>query len=337
MLSWSGKSLMIGNLNVKLPIIQGGMGVGISLSGLASAVANQGGIGVISTAGIGLGEPDNSTNFIEANNRGLAKEIRKARELTNGIIGVNIMVALSNFSDLVKTAIDEGIDVIFSGAGLPMNLPSFLDESSKTKLVPIVSSARAVAIIAKKWMNKYNYAPDAIVIEGPMAGGHLGFTHEQLEDPMFKLEKLFEEVSEKVKEIEVIAKKPIPIIVGGGIYTGEDIYKFLQLGASGVQLGTRFVTTDECDGTLAFKNSYINCTEESIGIIKSPVGMPGRAIINEFIEDVNAGNKKPFKCPFHCIVTCDHKNSPYCIASALISAKKWKISKWFCICRKKCI
>lgn len=329
MISWSGPSLTIGDFTVKLPIIQGGMGVGISLSGLASAVANQGGIGVISTAGIGMTEPDFATNYLEANIRALKKEIQQARELSKGILGVNIMVASSNFADMVKTAIEEGIDLIISGAGLPLNLPSFLNPSGKTKLAPIVSSARAVKVIAKIWMDKYHYPPDAIVVEGPKAGGHLGFKVEQLTDPNYQLEKIVTEVITETKKIEAMTGKSIPVIAAGGIYTGEDIYHMLQLGASGVQMATRFVTTEECDASLEFKNAYIACKPEDIGIIKSPVGMPGRAIINEFLQDVNAGGKKPFVCPFHCISTCDYETSPYCISLALINSKKGRMKHGF--------
>lgn len=334
MVSWTGKSLKIGDLIARLPIIQGGMGIGVSLSGLAAAVANEGGIGVISAAGIGMMEPDFSTNYVESNIRALRREIRKARELTKGILGVNIMVALSNFADMAKTAIEEGIDIIFSGAGLPLNLPSFLKESGHTKLVPIVSSARAAGLVAKRWLEKYNYAPDAIVVEGPMAGGHLGFKSEQIADPDYELEKLVSEVIREAEKIEDKAGKPIPVIAAGGIYTGEDINKFIKLGASGVQMATRFVTTVECDASLDFKKAYIDCRKEDIGIIKSPVGMPGRVIINEFINDVKAGNKKPYKCPYHCIITCDYESSPYCIALALINAKKGKMNNGFAFAGK---
>jgi nitronate monooxygenase len=329
MVSWRGKSLTIGDLTAKLPIIQGGMGIGVSLSRLASAVANEGGIGVISAAAIGMMEPDFSTNYLEANIRALKQEIRKARELTKGILGVNIMVAMSNFADMAIAAIEEGIDIIFSGAGLPLNLPAFLKESRHTKLVPIVSSARAAGLIAKRWVEKYNYTPDAIVVEGPMAGGHLGFKSEHITDPDYKLEKLVTEVINEVKYIEDKTARSIPVIAAGGIYTGEDIYKFIQLGASGVQMATRFVTTEECDASIEFKNAYIECKKEDIGIIKSPVGMPGRAIINEFINDVNSGNKKPYKCPYHCIITCNYESSPYCIAFSLINAKKGRMKHGF--------
>jgi len=323
------RNLTIGSLTVKLPIIQGGMGIGISLSGLASAVANEGGIGVIATPGIGMSEPDFFKNSFEANLRALRKEIRKARELTKGILGVNIMVALTNFPDLVRTAIEEGIDVIFSGAGLPLNLPQFLDENARTKLVPIVSSARAAAIIAKKWTEKFNRLPDAIVVEGPKAGGHLGFKKEMLEDPAYALEKLVPEVVEIVKPFEEKYRQSIPVIAAGGIYTGGDIYRFFQLGASGVQMATRFVTTHECDASLKFKQTYIDAKKEDMMIIKSPVGMPGRAIRNIFLDEVSQGKRKPFKCPYHCLKTCDYKNSPYCITLALMNAKKGNLSHGF--------
>ena len=323
------KELKIGDLTAKLPIIQGGMGIGISLSGLASAVANEGGVGVIATAGIGMLEPDFSTNWLEANIRALKKEIKKARELTKGILGVNIMVALSNYADMVRTAIEEEIDIIFSGAGLPLNLPQFLKESTKTKLAPIISSGRAASIICKKWSEKYNYLPDVIVVEGPRAGGHLGFKQEQINNPEYSLEKLIPEVIKAVKPFEERYKKPIPVIAAGGIYTGEDIYNFLKLGASGVQMATRFVTTYECDASIKFKQTYIDSSKEDIVIIKSPVGMPGRAIKNKFIDDANKGEKKPFKCPYHCIITCDYKNSPYCIALALLNARKGNLEHGF--------
>jgi len=316
------KELIIGNLTARTPIIQGGMGIGISLSGLASAVANEGGIGVISAAGIGMLERDFSTNYLEANMNALRKEIQKAREMTKGILGVNIMVAMSNFEDLVKTAIDEGIDIIFAGAGLPLNLPQYLSNACKTKIVPIVSSGRAARIIAKRWLEKYNYVPDAIVVEGPLAGGHLGFSAEQIDDNAFSLENIVTDVIKEMKPFEEARDQAIPVIAAGGIYTGADIRKFISLGAAGVQMATRFVTTRECDASAAFKQAYINARKEDIGIIQSPVGLPGRAIINSFLEDVKSGIKKPFICPFHCIKTCDFKTTPYCISIALMNAKK---------------
>ncbi|MCG6187752.1 NAD(P)H-dependent flavin oxidoreductase [Maribellus maritimus] len=316
------KVLNIGDLSIKLPIIQGGMGIGISMSKLAAAVANEGGVGVIAAVGIGMFEKDYARDFIEANIRALKREIQTAKEKTNGIIGVNIMVALTNFSDMVKTAISEKVDIIFSGAGLPMNLPEFLTKGSKTKLVPIVSSGRAAEILCKKWKQLYDYLPDAFVVEGPKAGGHLGFKREQLDNPDFALEKLVPEVVSHVKPFEEKYNKNIPVIAAGGIYTGSDIKKIMDLGASGVQMGTRFVTTDECDASQAFKQTYIDSKEEDMEIIQSPVGLPGRAIRNEFIEKINRGEKKPVKCPYKCLKTCNFEKTPYCIFAALMSAMK---------------
>jgi nitronate monooxygenase len=322
-------SLKIGDLVSRIPIIQGGMGVGISASRLASAVANEGGIGVIACAMPGIHEPDIKTNSVQANLRVLKREIRKAKELTKGILGVNIMVAMTDFSDLVKTALKEKIDIIFSGAGLPLDLPGYLKEGMKTKLVPIVSSGRAAKIICQKWLAKFNYLPDAFVVEGPKAGGHLGFKAEQLDDPKFCLENLLQDVLESIQPFQNDSQKAIPVIAAGGVYTGADIHKFLKLGASGVQMGTRFVATHECDADEAFKQAFVAAKEDDLVVIKSPVGLPGRAIRNDFITRVSEGKTKPFTCPYHCIKTCDHTKSPYCIAIALGNAKKGRLKNGF--------
>ena len=322
-------TLRIGNLESSIPIIQGGMGVGISLSGLASAVANEGGIGVISAAMIGMREPDIYSNPLEANTRALRNEIRKAREMTSGAIGVNIMVALTLFADLVKVAIDEGIDVIFAGAGLPLDLPKYLTEGCNTALVPIVSSGRAARLICRKWSGKFDYLPDAFVVEGPLAGGHLGLKPEQIHNQAFALENLVSEVIEAIEPFEKARRKTIPVVAAGGIYTGEDIHKFLEIGAAGVQMGTRFVATYECDANMAFKQAYIDAEEADVVIIDSPVGLPGRAIQNQFIEEIASGQKKPFKCPYQCIITCRYEESPYCIALALMNAKKGNMAHGF--------
>ncbi|MEN8245193.1 MAG: nitronate monooxygenase family protein [Thermodesulfobacteriota bacterium] len=322
-------SLKFGNLISRVPIIQGGMGVGISLSGLASAVAREGGIGVISAAFPGIHEPDISTNSDEANRRVLRDEIRKARKLTDGILGVNIMVALTNYGDMVRTSLEEGVDIIFAGAGLPLDLPGYLAKGHKTKLVPIISSARAAKILCKKWLNRYDYLPDGFVVEGPKAGGHIGLKREQITDPDFSLEKLAKEVIDIVKTIEEESHQAIPVIPAGGIYNGDDIHKFMKLGAAGVQLGTRFVATHECDADNAFKQLYVDSRSEDMVVIQSPVGMPGRAIRNPFLDEVGKGTKTPFKCPFHCIKTCDSKKSPYCIALALANARKGRFKYGF--------
>lgn len=325
--------LRIGDLEVNIPIIQGGMGVGISLSGLASAMANAGGIGVIATAGIGMLEPDFATNFNQANKRALRKEIRKAKKMTKGTIGVNIMVALSDFYDMVKIAVEEGADLVLLGAGLPLRnlkvlLPDKLKEI-KTKVAPIVSSSRAAKVIFQYWQKNYNHVPDAVVVEGPLAGGHLGFKKEQIDRPDYTLEKILPQVISVIKPFEQYFNKNIPVIAAGGIYTGADIYKFMQLGAQGVQTATRFVATYECDASIKFKETYVKCIKEDLIIIDSPVGLPGRAIRNNFLDEVLSGVRKPFKCPWKCLKTCNFKKAPYCIALALTNAQKGRLEEGF--------
>ena len=331
--------MRIGDLTVKLPIVQGGMGVGISLSGLAAAVANQGGIGVIACAMIGMKEPDVAKNPLEANLRALRDEIAKAKKLSSGIIGVNIMVALTTFTQMVRTAIENKIDVIFSGAGLPLDMPGHLyalceekKEEFKTKLVPIISSARAATVVAKKWLSRFDYLPDAFVLEGPKAGGHLGFKPEEIDSPEFALERLLPQVVEAVKPLEDKYSRAVPIIAAGGIYSGADIKKFLDLGASGVQMGTRFVATHECDADQRFKEAYIAAKEEDVTIISSPVGMPGRALCNDFIRSARQGLTRPFKCIFHCVKTCQQEKTPYCIAQVLLNAMRGNLDRGFAFC-----
>ncbi|GHV69983.1 2-nitropropane dioxygenase [Bacteroidia bacterium] len=321
------KSFFIGDIEIKLPIVQGGMGIGVSLAGLAAAVANEGGVGVISCAGSGLIHQKVPGDFLGNSIWGLQEELRVAREKTKGIIGVNIMVALSNFADMVRTCIAEKVDIIFAGAGLPLDMPSYLQPDSTTKLVPIISSARAAQLICNKWKGHYNYLPDAIVVEGPKAGGHLGFKSEELESPDFALEKIVPEVL-KVAESYKDEKK-IPVIAGGGIYTGKDIRKFLEMGVAAVQMSSIFVTTEECDASDDFKNTYINAKKEDMRIIHSPVGMLGRAIDSKFVQDVESGLKVPKVCPHHCIKTCDYINAPYCISQALLQAAHGDLRRGF--------
>jgi len=321
------KSFFIGNKEICLPIVQGGMGVGVSLSGLAASVANEGGIGVISSAGIGLLYEQSPGDYLKNCIWGLKEELRKAREKTKGVIGVNIMVALSNFADMVRTAIAEKADIIFAGAGLPLNLPSFLTSDSKTFLVPIVSSARAAKIVCEKWLSNYAYLPDAIVVEGPKAGGHLGFKPEQIEDENHSLEHLVPEVV--AVAAQYCDKKSIPVIAAGGISTGEDILRFIELGAAGVQMASIFVPTDECDASPVFKQVYIDASQKDTIIIQSPVGLPGRAFDGAFIRSVNEGNEKPKCCSYNCLTTCNHTKSPYCIIKALYNAAKGNLDKGY--------
>lgn len=322
-------SFNIGDLKIPVPIIQGGMGIGISLSGLASAVANMGGVGVISTVGIGLINNNTGTNFKSKHIEAIRNEIRKAREHTRGILGVNIMSVITNFSDMVRTSIEEGIDIIFSGAGLPLDLPKYLGKGIKTKLVPIVSSARAASILCNKWKQNFDYLPDAFVVEGPKAGGHLGFKPDGLQDDSNKLENLVSDVLKVTAEIKSSQHKDIPVIAAGGIYTGGEVFRIIKKGASAAQLGTRFVATEECDASEEFKHAFMTAREEDIQIINSPVGMPGRAIFNQFLQEAYEGKRKPAFCRYHCIKSCNPKTTPYCIADALLAAFRGDLADGF--------
>jgi len=325
--------LRIGDIEAKVPIIQGGMGVAVSLSGLASAVANEGGIGIISSASIGMLIPGFSKDLKRANDLALREEIRKARKKTDGIIGVNIMVALSDYEGHLVAAVEEGADLIISGAGLPLHMPDILikdkADKNKTKFLPIVSSAKAAGLIFRYWESHYGVIPDAVVVEGPMAGGHLGYKKVQIEDSDFSLEKIIPAVIEAVKPFEKRFGKDIPVIAAGGVYTGADMFRMMKLGARGVQIATRLVPTYECDASREFKDAYVNCKPEDIVLIDSPVGLPGRAIKNQFLNDVSAGKRQPVNCPWQCIKTCDYKKAPYCISLALINAAKGKLKNGF--------
>ena len=326
------KSLKIGDLLARTPIVQGGMGVGISLSGLASAVANEGGVGVISSAGLGVIYRDYSPDYNIASIWGLREELRKAREKTRGIIGVNVMVAMSNFADMVKTAIQEKADIIFSGAGLPLNLPSFLTEGCRTKLAPIVSSARAAKLLCEKWLANYGYIPDAIVVEGPKAGGHLGYKADQIEDEHYSLEEILPPIVEEVHAFEAAHDCHIPVIAGGGVYTGEDIAHYARLGAAGAQLATRFIPTYECDASQTYKDVLLAANPEDVRIIHSPVGMPGRALNTPLVQKLAEGLRFPPKRCARCLKACDPAKVPYCITHALIEAVKGNVEEGLFFC-----
>jgi len=326
-------ALCLGGRTARLPIVQGGMGVGLSLSGLAAAVAAEGGIGVIAATGIGMIEPDYYERPLEANLRALRNEVRKARAKTSGLLGVNIMVAADGFLQMLRTAIEERIDFLFLGAGLPIkNMPVDLIREAGVGVLPIVSSGRAARLIFKSWEKIYQDIPDGVVVEGPRAGGHLGFKPEQIEDPAFQLERLIPDVIESLREFEVRFGRSLPIIAGGGVFTGEDIHRILKLGAQGVQMGTRFIATDECDADGRFKQAYVDCRKEDIVIIQSPVGLPGRAIRSPFLEDVARGVKKLFRCPSHCLESCGALEARYCIAEALDNARQGKLREGFAFC-----
>lgn len=326
------KPLTIGNMTARIPVIQGGMGVGISLSRLAGAVAGAGGVGIISTAQIGFREPDFDKDPIGANLRAIGKEIAKARELAKGgMIGVNIMVATRKYEEYVKAAVEAGVDLIISGAGLPMNLPK-LAEGSRTMLAPIVSSLKSAQVILRYWLKKYNRLPDLVVIEGPKAGGHLGFSYEQLEtidDSAF--EKEVADIIQYVNETGAEKGVSIPVVTAGGVYTREDAERAVALGAAGVQMATRFVTTYECDAPMEYKQAYINAKEEDIALIKSPVGMPGRAIKNSFYYKTLEGPLPHGACHL-CVSTCKPASTPYCITDALVNAAKGDVDNALLFC-----
>ncbi len=317
-------SLRIGDLEVNPPIIQGGMGVRVSKANLAAAVAKEGCVGVISTVGLGQIEGISGSEFVRLNEQALRAEIRKARSQTDGIIGVNVMAVLSHYGSLTTTAADEGVDLIISGAGLPLDLP-MLVPNKLTKLIPIVSSLRALSIICRKW-KRDNRAPDAVVVEGAKAGGHLGFRYEELLSGRIPaLDEILVEVIEFANSFD----PPFPVIAAGGIFDGRDIARVLKLGASGVQMATRFVCTDECDVHQNFKLAYLKARKEDIIVIDSPVGMPGRVINNAFVEKIKRGETIPFKCAYQCLRSCNPTTAPYCIAEVLLRAAEGNMDESF--------
>jgi len=318
-------SLKIGDLDINPPIIQGGMGVRVSMANLASAVANEGCAGIIASVGLGHFENFPGCEQVRINEQALREQIRKARRQSSGVIGVNIMVALNHYKEMVTTSIEENVDLIISGAGLPLELPKYLN-GKNIKLVPIVSSARALNIICKKWKRDYNKMPDAVVVEGSMAGGHLGFHYDDVvNNKTPRLEEIVAEVIETANSFD----PPIPVVPAGGIFDGEDIARYLKMGAAGVQMATRFVCTVECDVHPRFKQAYLDAKEGDITVINSPVGLPGRVINSPFVEKIKRGETVPFKCAFLCLRSCNPKTSPYCIAKVLANAAEGNLEEAF--------
>lgn len=325
------KPLKIGELTAPFPVIQGGMGVGISLSHLAGTVAACGGVGILSAAQIGFREEEFEKDPTGTNLKAIKKEICKARKIANGgIIGINIMVATQRYEEYVKAAVESGVDLIISGAGLPVDLPELV-EGSKTKIAPIVSTVKSAKVICKMWDRHYHRVPDLVVIEGPKAGGHLGFSRKQLE--IFTPEVYDQEIRqiiELVKEYEKKYQKRIPVVVAGGIFDRKDFLHALELGADGVQMGTRFVTTYECDAAEEYKKAYVNVSKENIVLVDSPVGMVGRAVGNTFT--LAEGKKEPVKKCYQCIKTCSPGDTPYCITNALVKAAKGETENALVFC-----
>ena len=322
--------LTIGDLSLELPIIQGGMGVGVSRAGLASAVSARGGLGVIASVGLNPPGADRYT-YEEGSRQAVLDEILKVKRL--GLpVGVNVMVALSNYRSLVEASVEAGADVILSGAGLPLRLPAYT-EGSNTKLVPIVSSGRAAELVCKTWVKRFGRIPDAIVVEGSLAGGHLGFAYQELVDgTAAPLDVLVRDVLVVAERYGQEHGKPVPVIAAGGIFTGRDIATFLNIGAAGVQMGTRFVGTHECDASDAYKQSYLDATKEDVALILSPVGLPARVVKNAFVESSLKGEKRRFSCNYKCLITCNAATANYCIADALVSSSVGDMANGFAMC-----
>ncbi|WP_343250337.1 nitronate monooxygenase family protein [Diplocloster hominis] len=326
------KELKFGNRKATVPVIQGGMGVGVSLSGLAGAVAKAGGVGIISAAQIGFRDPDFDKDPAAANIRAIHDEIKKARQIApEGIIGVNIMVATKPYASYVKAAADAGADLIISGAGLPLALPALV-KGSGTSIAPIVSSAKSASVICKMWDRKDHRAPDMVIIEGPKAGGHLGFCRDQLQRiDTLDYDTEIKNILSVIREYEIKYQQPIPVAVAGGIYTRSDMDHARSLGADAVQMATRFVTTHECDAHPSYKQAYLNASEDDIIIVDSPVGMPGRAIHNRFVDEAALDLHRPTRC-HKCLEHCDPAHIPYCITDALIRAVQGDIDHGLLFC-----
>ncbi len=323
-------SLKIGPYEFNPPIIQGGMGVRVSASGLASAVSQQGGLGILAAVGTGEEWHEPGVPYLERSYKSFREMIQMTREKTDRPFGVNIMCALTNYDDLVRVADEEEVDVIISGAGLPLKLPGLV-KNPKTRLIPVVSSARAAKIICSTWKRKFNRLPDAVVVEGSEAGGHLGYSVEDA-NITDTLSGILAEVIETVGKISEKEKHPIPVIAAGGVFDGSDIARYLKMGASGVQMGTRFVCTHECDAAPEYKQTYINAGPDDIGVIKSPLGLPLRVVRNDFVKRVVEGNRIPFKCSYRCLAPCNPAESKYCIAQALVNAYRGHMDEGFVTC-----
>ena len=318
-------ALRIGELEINPPIIQGGMGVRVSRANLASAVANTGCAGVIASAGLGLFENFPGREFEKLNRQAFREEIRKARSQSDGVIGVNIMVALSDNDGLIQAAVEENVDLIISGAGLPLSLPQYVGRKN-IKLLPVVSSAKALRIICRRWNKSFNRLPDAVIVESAQAGGHLGYPYDDVVNNTTP--SLEQTVREVIKVANSFVPK-IPVLAAGGVFDGKDIADYLKMGASGVQMATRFVCTDECDAHENFKKAYLDATADDITIIQSPVGLPGRVIKNSFVERIKQGGTVPVRCEYKCLKTCEPGKAPYCIAKVLADAASGKLEESF--------
>lgn len=325
--------MKLGNRELALPLIQGGMGVGVSMGGLAGAVAAEGAMGTLSTADAGWNEPDFAAHPQQANLRALRREVQRAKRLAAGagLVAVNAMVATRQYADSVRTALEAGADAIVSGAGLPLELPA-LAEGFEALLAPIVSGPRAAQLIFRTWAKRYGRVPDFVVLEGCQAGGHLGFEEaDLLSGRCTPLSRLIPEVLAALRPFEEKFGRAIPLFCAGGVATGAEMARCTRLGAAGAQLATRFIATEECDASQGYKDVLLAARPEDLRIIHSPVGMPGRAVNSPLVQRLAAGMRQP---PAHCsgcIKSCRPAETPFCITHALIEAVKgnWEEGLFF--------
>lgn len=327
-------SVQIKGRALAVPIIQGGMGVGISLGNLAGHVAACGGMGVLSSAHAGYRAEDFWRAPQEADRRELTCEVQRAKAIADGrgLVGVNVMVAVKDYADHIQAAIAGGADAIISGAGLPLNLPELVKDSD-VAIAPIVSSGKAASLICRTWDKKHQRTPDFVVIEGSEAGGHLGFKKDEL--LAGTTQPLLEILADVLDVLQPFAEKyghAIPVFVAGGIYDGGDIYQALAHGAAGVQMATRFIATEECDAAPAYKEAYLKAQAGDIQIVSSPVGMPGRALRSPLIARLEKEERLPVQRCIACLRPCQPAETPYCITQALIEAAKgnWEEGLFFC-------
>ncbi len=323
-----------------LPIVQGGMGIGVSLERLAGAVAAGGGMGTLSAAFCGFREVDFSTNPREANLRALVRQIGRAKEIAKGagLVAVNVMVAAAQYADSVRTALRAGVDAVICGAGLPKDLPGLAAEvgNEDAALAPVVSGGRSAALICKLWDRRYGRVPDFVVLEGPLAGGHLGFSPEEAREAQAgrprPLSALLAEVLEALAPFREKYGRDIPVFVAGGVKSGAELRRYMDQGAAGAQFATRFIATEECDASSGYKRALLDAEAEDITIVQSPVGMPGRALKSPLIRRVEAGTQPKITRCDRCLAACDCKTAPYCISKALIAAVEgdWENGLFFC-------
>ncbi len=326
--------MRIGKYEIEKPIIQGGMGVGISWDKLAGNVSLEGGLGVISAVGTGYyqnkhfskkniqGKPYSEENFYSK--EALIEIFKNAREICGDKpLAANILYAQNDYGRVVQDACEAGANIIITGAGIPTNMPEFTKDYPDVALVPIVSSARALKLICKKW-KRYDRLPDAVIVEGPLSGGHQGFKYDDCFKEEFQLENIVPPVIEEAKNWG-----SMPIIAAGGVWDKSDIDKFLDMGCAGVQMGTRFIGTYECDASEEFKDVIIHAEEKDIKLLKSPVGLPARGVVTNLQKSIENGTAPKVACISNCVAPCNRgeeaKAVGYCIADRLSDAYLGKV------------